>query len=258
MSDEGDCSWLGWYDLERDEACSFRLSGDGSWRCLPDSAVTADVAYKDEGCHEELFSFPEQPCGSSARTVLQFSQEACDSRAIVREMGAQSVTPPSFSAFGGGCNALYASGTDWYEPGPELPLEAFAPAELGTEPSDGRITRQVLHSRDGAFEPRQLFDLERSGCEVTLADDGVRRCLPVRPVTSGIYAEATCSEPALLADVCAPESPATALAVASGCPTRYAIHERGEPIEQVYGRNGEQCDSLLAPGPTMYKSAGLV
>ncbi len=256
VSDEGDCAWLGWYDRVRGEACSFRLAADGAWRCLPDAAVTASAAYTDEACSQPLFFFPEQSCAASATHVLQIERDRCSPGAIVRDMGPPSSSVPAFSADFGGCMGLSSSGIDWYDPGPELPLEEFVAAELSPESLDSTITRQALRANDGAFEPRELFDPAHGACEILPAQDGIMRCLPSRPSTSGIYADAGCSEPALLRDSCAEESSfPTALVALDDC--RYAVHERGQAVAQVYGSATGQCELLPSSGdPPMFESAG--
>lgn len=56
QADDGTRQWLGWYDIERGENCSFRIAEDGVERCLPE--VNADIApnaYSDPNCTEELW-----------------------------------------------------------------------------------------------------------------------------------------------------------------------------------------------------------
>ncbi len=50
VTPDGAKMFLGWFDAERQENCSFRLASDGKVRCLPDGPRVVKVAYEDPSC----------------------------------------------------------------------------------------------------------------------------------------------------------------------------------------------------------------
>lgn len=271
VTDEGDCTFLGWYDQVQRQSCSFQVARDGSWHCLPDATLKASVGYQKEGCTDELFYYPEQSCQNSAEAVLQTTwhgeressgfRRLCSTTTRVFKKGPLSASTPTYSAEIGECTGLSAEGIDWYEPGEEIPPDSFARGELGAAHTEGRLTRTTLSTQDGTLEYREYVDVARSKCKFMRAEDGVTRCLPPNPSYSGGYADPACREPLVMLDECAPEWSTTALVMLSDeCGPRYAVYERGESIVQSYYQAADGCRADTSPSSLvqLYASAGVV
>jgi hypothetical protein len=69
-SEDGFCAFLGWWDADFDEPCTFRRVADGTLRCLPGKCSgTVPRLYTDERCTEAVVYVRAAECDESAYAI---------------------------------------------------------------------------------------------------------------------------------------------------------------------------------------------
>jgi hypothetical protein len=106
-ADDGALVDVGWYDVERQERCAFRVGPDGKQRCMPTELVheinglsgSNAVVYSDEECKNPIFvaaTAPAVNCGTLARYVFQApeARDNCEAKYYYTyHIGAEIVLP---------------------------------------------------------------------------------------------------------------------------------------------------------------------
>lgn len=134
---DGSKEFLGWFDKERGENCSFKTAEDGKVRCLPVAHIVLD--YSDPDCTKPVVTLPPAvDCnGEPPKYVLAMDySDACTPSGKVFRMGAptQAMVDPVYRSQEGGCMPL-GNGpmATFYEVGEEVPMADFVQAEMQTE-----------------------------------------------------------------------------------------------------------------------------
>ncbi len=66
VGEDGSKQFAGWYDSQREEACSFQDYGDGVPRCRPSSGAFASY-FLDSGCTVPLFNVYDTECSTAPK-----------------------------------------------------------------------------------------------------------------------------------------------------------------------------------------------
>ena len=136
-SSDGARQFFGWHDTARDVDCSFALTSDGAWRCLPRGAETGRF-FGDAACTQPL-ALARKGCEAPSFAV-QTDLSACGRRMSstrIFDLGAAFTGPLAYWAPWGVCTAVPSAElmhSDLYFVGEEEPPSSFVGAELRAEP----------------------------------------------------------------------------------------------------------------------------
>ncbi|HVJ17450.1 MAG TPA: hypothetical protein VM686_18615 [Polyangiaceae bacterium] len=255
---EGDRSWQGWYDSERQEECSFDWAGD-TQRCMP-TAISA-YQYMDAAC-SQLVAQQVVEEGCAAPAYLSTSQYAnCMTEMHLYELGPV-VTPVSlYQLVGDVCMPSPAAVTGTFvSAGAEVPLTAFVSGEAFTDEGTSRVRAHGVLGADGTRAVEGWGDAEAGKqCDFSLAEDGTRRCFPrTNLLAVGWHSDATCSMLALghlPMTECATSEPDTVgvMPIVPGCGGARVV-ERGAPVTTAYTIDNQQgcIVDMSSPGYQFY------
>lgn len=132
VSSDGASSFLGWYDAQREESCSFRVGTDGKTRCLPEGTLVVSIQYfADSSCSQPLARM--NTCSSDAPYFLVVEETddcAGTSKHSVRVRGEAFTGSTVYTKVSETCtptanNYVSCSGTCYYPIGSEVPLSSF-------------------------------------------------------------------------------------------------------------------------------------
>jgi hypothetical protein len=224
---EGDRLFAGWYDQARGEVCHFRAGADGTTRCFP------EVFHAYAGAH----------CGGRDLVLID-RQDSCErpKRLVDNELGGvDEIEPQAIAAIPSGCSLALGERDELHFVARRIPDTAFVAAHRvrATTVPGVRLTPILLVADDGAAEPTSHYDEELGvECDVAIADDGQRRCLPaLDPCFSAVaYADAACTA-AFANDIVSPTCPPSPrfargwmVLVAQDCPDdRSTVFAPGPP-----------------------------
>jgi hypothetical protein len=239
-------SFLGFFDAELGVNCDFAKAEDGVWRCVP--SVPSSIRYADAACSIPILLDPRGP-GSCAPTELpMYANEVgiqippvCEITAPQYKLvttwsrGEQLPAAPIFERlYDGGC-ALSDNpdGRATYTL-VHVAASEFVAADEGIE-SHGAIGARVLVSSDGARQVLAARDAKRDA-------DCIRRgalrgpngddtlCIPATVGVEISFANASCTEPAVVADSRCAKPPVALGFPRSDCDgAPVALHAVGAP-----------------------------
>jgi hypothetical protein len=263
VTSDGDRSWQGWHDSERDEDCEFMTGADGKLRCLPYN-YEAKLYFADTACSDPVVVFVDDYCpDTSAEYLLHTVGEGCATNRVthVYELGATYDTA-------GGLYALDSSGTcaaatnpftgTFYRKGVEVPATSFAEAEARTWEGPGQVTTQGITGADGLLQVRGWQDSEHGDvrCYFERAEDGVERCLPSGGLFETQYHAAGCAERLLSGySTCPGTVPAdyASLNDSTECGAGNAVYRRGALHDGALFENTGTCTAaVMAPEYALY------
>ncbi len=121
----GEKEFLGWYDRERSENCTFVLASDGRHHCMPTASIMGDTYFADAKCTVPLFARGSITCVIGK--LYGGTQEACGTLHLYE---LSEVTPrPDFVYAGTMCGKLTKiSEETTYYAGTEIAPSAFVGA----------------------------------------------------------------------------------------------------------------------------------
>lgn len=204
MTSEGDRSWQGWHDSERDEDCVFMTAADGKLRCLPNNNEARSY-FVDTACSDPVVVFVDDYCADTdAEYLVHTEGEQCAENRVTRvyELGATyDIAGGLYSLESNGACAAATNpfnGT-YYRKGAEVPATSFAEGEAKSWANPGQIVTDGLVGADGLLQVRGWHDSEHGDvrCSFTPAEDGVERCLPLGGLSETQYFGMGCEQPLL-------------------------------------------------------------
>jgi hypothetical protein len=246
-------------DSDFETACEFAPASDGSLRCLPlpgGRFRTAETVYTDSECHDAVAQIStDQPAGDLMQ--LQHSIGCLEPASAYHEIGADAGITEGQQTYilepYAGCTAYRLANLDtedYRTIGTEISLSAFVDASE-TLVGDGRLRVPRLDGADGSSEcraGRPLRDEEQdhAACDVAIADDGVRRCMPLGrgPVVDGIFSDADCAVPVhagLINRTCEPDATVIRENVDHACGSVLRVRPMGTPLDRVYWQDPGEC-----------------
>lgn len=134
---DGSKAFVGWFDSQRNEDCSFRIAADGTARCLP----TGDVVqfFNDGNCTSPLVMVAKPCATAAAYAVFQDGVSCSEVRTRVYPRG--NPTTPGGTIFmkastscTGISSSTYQTIYNFFTVGPEVAPSAFVGANLKVEP----------------------------------------------------------------------------------------------------------------------------
>ncbi len=238
---DGARHFLGFRDQARGEDCEVKMATDGVSRCLPAVAPTLGKTFRDGACSSasEVFvssagpacspKYALQPAGCSAGEtrlgVTLVGPKLPNGTTLYRDAPCRAFgTAGSLEAFARG-SVVDPSGFVGFSRVVSAPLGAVAIVDLVGE--DGsRTFAGLVHAASGR------------ACDVRLASDGQRRCLPVADAArlrEAFRADAACTVPIYQGDTggCAPPPAFTFTSPsrpAGVCESTYTMGTAGPPI----------------------------
>jgi hypothetical protein len=255
---------IGWHDRGRDEDCAFSRASDGTWRCVP--PVQWSETFSDETCTTPLGTGPiSDACWVGTPYLGRAALGGCNAELeAVWEIGARTLPATVYLRDEtGACTAAAPDpGTAYYAAGAEVPLDAFAAAQLLREDGPTRLDHGVLVGDDGAHQPLQLHDGELGArCWMwLLPDEELWHCLPIG---NGIayWSDAACSTPVAAADVaCVLEEPFEYVSqtVTDACGYTIRIFDRGPELTApiLYRGDAASCAEVPAPDGEVWYQVG--
>jgi len=256
---DGSEEHLHFQDGDLDTACDFASAADGSIRCLPlpgGRFRTAELVYTDSECHDAVAQIStDQPAGDMME--LQHSTGCLAPASAYHEIGADAGVTEGQQTYVllpyAGCTAYRLAdldASDYRAIGTELALTSFVEASE-TLVGDGRLRVPRLDGADGSSEcrasrPLRDEDQDHAACDVAIADDGVRRCLPLGrgPVVDGIFSDTGCEVPVhagLINRTCEPDDTVIREYVDHACGSVLRVRPMGTPMEGVYWEDPGEC-----------------
>jgi hypothetical protein len=179
----------GWHDTKLDTSCTFRMSEDGLFRCLPSGLPLSKSVpwYVDAACSRRAATTPAS-CAPGEYQVIERS-DCPGGDEIYRVTALPAPTTRYRLASDGTCSA--DTGTVEYALDVVAPSEfASAKTELSNE---GRLRRSTLVTEDGAMQLFGTYDADLQGsCDPFLSDDW--RCVPTARLmrASSWFLDAAC------------------------------------------------------------------
>ncbi len=201
VTSEGDRSWQGWHDSERDEDCSFETAADGKLRCLPYNPE-ARLYFVDTACSDPVVTFIDDYCADTDPDyLLHLEGEQCaENRGRrVYELGATYDIASGLYSLdnSGNCAASYESVQRHLLPqGRRSARHVVAEGQAKSWPSPGKIVTDGLVGADGLLQVRGWHDSEHGDvrCFFDRAEDGTERCLPSGGLSETQYFGAGCEQ----------------------------------------------------------------
>jgi len=256
---DGSQEHLYFQDTELDTPCRFAPAADGSVRCLPRPGGgfrVAEAIYTDGDCETLLAEIgTDQPAGD--RMELHPAGACTDRSSAYHQIGANAGVTEGQQTWvllpDGSClfhREADLTAFNYRAIGPEIPLEALLEASE-TMVGDGRLQVPRFDGADGSSQcraDRPLRDQEQGGaaCDATIAEDGMRRCLPLGdgPITDGIFTDMDCGAPidvGLVDRTCQPDATAIREYRDGACGSVQRVRALGAPLEQVYWNQPGEC-----------------
>ena len=222
------------YDAELHIGCTPRAWLGGGDRCVP---TVEEAVYTDDACSQAV---------GRATSMLKpsyFLASDDGQPAALYRAGDATATPASYyRRSGGGCIGPYFAdaAATYYATTEELggdALVALGEERVGT----ARLATRVRTGSDGMRVPLALVDGELDvDCHVVAHDDGAA-CEPVDVPIADAFADASCSEPALVA--AGPGATIAQVPLATGCAGYRAV---GAEVAAAYRLDRGACVPLLA------------
>jgi hypothetical protein len=256
---DGSREHLHFQDTELETACGFAPAADGSIRCLPRPGGgfrTADPIYTDSECSDRIAEvYKDQPSGD--RIQLHSTSGCSGVGDTYHQMGAAADVTAGQQTWllspYAGCIPYREADLTHFEYraiGQELFLSEFVEASE-TMIGEGRLRVPRYDGVDGSSEcraGRPLRDQDQDGaaCQEAIAEDGVRRCLPIGsgPLTDGVFTDAACEgsiDAGLLDRTCDPDATVIREFVDAACGSVQRVRAMGEPLGQLYWTNPGEC-----------------
>jgi hypothetical protein len=258
VTSEGDRSWQGWHDSERDEDCQFMTAADGKLRCLPYNAE-ARIYFTDAACSDPVVVFVDDHCADTEPEYLLYLEgEPCDENRGTRvyELGAAYDVAGGLyllDSSTGACSEFTnpSIGTH-YRKGAEVPADSFAEGEAKSWPSPGQIVTDGLVGADGLLQVRGWHDSEHGDvrCYFDLADDGVERCLPRAGLSETQYYASGCTERLLGTYAACPSDDSVEYASlfnSTECGGGNSVYRRGAEYTGAPFENASACTAAVTP-----------
>jgi hypothetical protein len=263
VSSEGDRSWQGWLDSERDEDCEFRTAADGKLRCLPYN-YEGRIYFADTACSDPVVTFVDDYCADTdAEYLLQTEGEQCAANRGTRvyELGATYDVAGGLYALdsGGTCAAATNpfNGT-YYRKGAEVPATSFAEGETKTWQSPGQLATDGIVGTDGLLQVTGWHDPEHADvrCYFDRTEDGVERCVPLGGLSETQYFAAGCEQRLLSTySTCPGNVPPdyASLYTSTQCGAGSSVYRRGAEYTGALWENSSGCtESTVPPEISLY------
>jgi len=246
------------HDRARDEDCTSMRWGDGATYCTPAVAATA---YADSNCSQLV------AMASSGYVASTSSYGVHDLRAVAP----RAPLSQYWSMNDGACSGPYPAAADsaWGDVvGDELDESAFVRLYRSAPEGSGRLQTIAWNTLDGTHVPLALYDRQLdSECSFSDARDRDRVACAPADVVDVDYADASCSEPVVIAqarpafarldcDAYAPvgdEITTTVYAASSrGCqpidlPAGWHVYAVGTAVEVAYATRERQGSTRMQP-----------
>jgi hypothetical protein len=266
VTSDGDRSWQGWHDSERDEDCVFKTAADGKLRCLPNNDE-ARLYFTDTACSDPVVVFVDDYCpDTDAEYLLHLEGEQCmENRGTrVYELG------PTYDTAGGlyllDSNGTCAAATNpltgtFYRKGTEVPATEFAEAQATTWQSPGQLVTTGNLGADGLLQVTGWQDSEHGDarCYFERAEDGVQRCLPYAGLSESTYFGAGCEQRLLTTYATCPGSVPPEYTTASStteCVAGGSVYRRGAEHTGALFENSGACVEVTVPPESAFYSRG--
>lgn len=234
------------------DLCDLRTAADGEVACLPDDygPPSTDI-YLDGACTQSFGKSVPMSCAPNRKFAMSREQQCGhDQRWRVFEAQELSAETEVYRFSGDNCHSdEYIT----HKVGAEVPAETFAHFERSYQPSSGRLQRGDLSYGDLRVQTGDWRDSELDvPCTFALAEDGVRRCLPIShqappAIMLTRYTDASCQIPMELGVAedeafCGAAAPRFIRHRVAVEPTRYRIHEVGAAYTgAIYERTDSGC-----------------
>ncbi|MBZ4408456.1 hypothetical protein K8640_09545 [Myxococcus sp. XM-1-1-1] len=252
------------YDAARLRPCTWQpVAPDGDLYCLSDNlhrtTWNETPFYVDESCTKEgVISASPLPVG----TIL--AKEAAPPGVLQQlfHLGARVTGSVYLRDDSGGCHALpNNSSRAAYHFGDEVTGNTFVKGQLRQHVSKDGVAAHFVEGEDGSFSFHHLDATEHGvTCAVQQAQDASLRCLPsgqdaAVALLGGLSADASCSEPVLMATAC--NAPRFAVEPSSSrCETGVSVFSTGPVATEMYAisEDGTCMESSLGPnGPCFHR-----
>jgi hypothetical protein len=206
VTSDGARAWIGWHDATLDLECRVNLAADGSRRCLPMNWNDSDEYFTDPGCMEAAYTPGQQDrCTSMPYVMRHVAAESCGSVSGFEFYELGEAVAPGASVYrrasdGVGCTeAVVSAETALFRRGAAVPSSTFVPSTATSVPGVGRIGGVVEVTEDGSRQLAAWTDGAKDNveCRITVAEDGVQRCVPSGRSVNSTFADASCSMNAL-------------------------------------------------------------
>lgn len=254
---DGSTEHMHFQDSELETACEFAPASDGVVRCLPLQGGrfrTATTVYTDSDCTDAVAQISTDQAAGDMMD-LQHSDGCLNPASEYHEIGADAGITEGQSTWvllpDAGCTAAGPARLDAYDYraiGSAISLSDFVEASE-TLIGDGRLQVPRLDGADGSSEcraTRPLRDQDGAACDVAIADDGVRRCMPLGrgPVVDGIFSDVDCTTPVhagLINQTCEADASAIREYVDHACGTVLRVRALGTRMDHVYLEDPGEC-----------------
>lgn len=219
LTEQGQQSWIGWRDTERDEDCAFQRDAAGTLRCLP-SEVTSDVYFADAECTVRIAAATDR----EANYASQRETNQCNAGVRIYPLGGAIEAPTGVFTTNhrGRCVSAAVPGSATFRAvGDEVPSTEFVSALQGVEGTDARIKAVGLVAEDGAISVTGFVDSE---LQTPCVWEGTHRTVCVPQTTEvSTFADEQGSQPLLQAgrNTCAPDVTFATARQSDSCETEY-------------------------------------
>ncbi len=265
---DGTRSFVGWYDKERKEPCTFSVAADNTMRCMPPALPqTYSGLFADAACQNPLQAGSATSCGASAvisqTASVPSSKPGC--YAVSQTLFAATKIAPGSTVYRPGAQGCQATTVDattsYYLLGAAIPATAFVEATEVTDAGTGLVARH-LESPDGSRQHMgwHLSELD-ADCAFEIMADGLPHCVPDSASGSEFYSDSTClvSEGAAINvydGPCGTQRPRVWLrrgekgGVCDRTISAFALGKARTLGSAAYRRQGDSCSSVGNPAYT--------
>ncbi len=189
---------VGWRDSKLGAPCRFATAEDGATRCIPEGV---DVVFLDAACTQPIGA-RDPSCGPPASYAsVTMAGETCNG--VTHAFRIKELLVPITErvyvggSAGAGCtrSGKLDERIETYALEPMDPLE-LVEATLAREPKSDHLGLEVLVAKDGARQPRSLYDATHGRC-FSIAGalgGGEDRCIPDAVAWATYAADPACKE----------------------------------------------------------------
>jgi hypothetical protein len=265
-SDDGADGAQVFWDTTLGAECRWIYASDEKYHCLPrDNVFYYPARFADSECTRPVFTHAITACGAPPAYLRSPTENlTCPTASVLRRLGQRLAGREYFfHAVDGTCASVphrLRADEELYEFGEEVPVSDFVAGSLRMGTVREKFAALLIEGEDGS---RGLFgyrDLKGGfDCAVSVAADGMLRCLPFTVGTTGAFVDESCSMSAGLGSrfSCQPARSFLAESRANACGRRTSIFKAGERLSSGYEMFPDGCSTDFASVYLDYWTSGL-
>ncbi|HEY0709927.1 MAG TPA: hypothetical protein VGG33_24145 [Polyangia bacterium] len=233
--DDGSLVPWGFQDIKHNLPCTFRVTSDGTRRCVPETVTASSGDFSDPMCRSPLVALP---VADRCRETVPFINvnvnvnraSACSPQVDIYRNGG--LTPKSHAIKNGVCTENTNAAFKRLALGTKVPLTDFVAGELIMSGASARLRLRETVTPAGVLG-LDLYDTKHeTSCTPGTAVDATSRCLLASAkVVQSAFADAACSRPVV--------------SLNNPCEHRFVevdrrIHRKGAAVSDVFTKDANQ------------------